>query len=173
MTSVRTQALRVLVAALMLMLGVQVTTSAEVGATTATPVSTGSYIYDQAPNGGASPDRANTGLVALSEGALTDGSTATGAQWVGDGQLRYKQVSIVFDLHRDYPLARLTLVSNAPNRYYGIASFSVRVRPESEPAFTAVHAQAWYGTAVPLPQGTALYHSATVELGNAAPGSSS
>lgn len=166
MTSVRTHILRALVAALMVMVSVQIAAPTEVRAETGTPISTGSYLYDQAPNGGASPDRANTGLVALPEGALTDGSTATGAQWVGDGQLRYKQVSIVFDLHRDYPLARLALISNAPNRYYGIASFSVRVRPEADPDFTAVHAQAWYGTAVPLPQGTALNHSATVELGN-------
>ncbi|TDO35129.1 hypothetical protein EV643_12415 [Kribbella sp. VKM Ac-2527] len=166
MTSLRTHILRALVAALILMVSVQIAAPTEVEAETGTPIGTGSYVYDQAPNGGASPDRANTGLVALSEGALTDGSTGTGAQWIGDGQLKYKQVSIVFDLHRDYPLARLTLISNAPNRYYGIASFSVRVRPEADPDFTAVHAQAWYGTAVPLPQGTALNHSVTVELGN-------
>jgi hypothetical protein len=166
MTSAQTHLLRALVAALILVLSVQIAAPAEVRAETGTPISTGSYIYDQTPNGGASPDRANTGLIALSEGALTDGSTSTGAQWVGDGQLRYKQVSVVLDLHRDYPLARLTLVSNAPNRYYGIASFSVRVRPEAEPDFTAVHAQNWYGTSVPLPQGTALNHSVTVELGN-------
>lgn len=166
MTSARTHLLRALVAALMVILSVQIAAPAEVRAETGTPIRTGSYIYDQAPNAGASPDRGSTGLIALSEGALTDSSTATGAQWIGDGQLRYKQVSVVLDLHRDYPLARLTLVSNAPNRYHGIASFSVRTRPEAEPDFTAVHAQSWYGTAVPLPSGSELNHSVTVELGN-------
>lgn len=166
MAPARIHLLRVLVAALIVGLSVPIGAPAEVRAETGTLISTGSYIYDQAPNGGASPDRANTGLIPLSEGALTDGSATTGAQWVGDGQLRYKQVSVVLDLHRDYPLARLTLVSNAPNRYYGIASFSVRTRPEAEPDFTAVHAQPWYGTAVPLPASTALNNSVTVELGN-------
>jgi hypothetical protein len=48
MTSARTHTLRALIAALMLMLSVQIAAPAEVRAGTGTPISTGSYIYDQA-----------------------------------------------------------------------------------------------------------------------------
>jgi hypothetical protein len=81
MTSLRTHILRALVAALILMVSVQIAAPTEVEAETGTPISTGSYVYDQAPNGGASPDRANTGLVALSEGALTDGTIESVGKW--------------------------------------------------------------------------------------------
>lgn len=158
--------IRVLSALLVTALAVGLVSAAPARAETGAPITTGSVIYDQAPNGGSAPDRGQTGLVPLSDSALTDGVASTGAQWIGGEQVAYNRVSIVFDLNRDYPLASLSLVSNAPNRFYGITSFSVRIRAENDPDFTAVHSQSWYGTASPLPDGAQLNNSVSVELGN-------
>jgi hypothetical protein len=127
-------------------------------------VTTGNYAYDQAPNAGAVTDAGQTGLLPFGTGALADAQTTTRAQWVGDGVAKYKQVSVVLDLLRDHPLDHLKLVSNAPNAYYGIKSIAVRARSEGEPDFTALAARPWYGTASPLPAGTALSNTLTVPL---------
>ncbi|PZG01925.1 hypothetical protein [Micromonospora deserti] len=129
-----------------------------------TRITTGSYVYDQPTNGGAASDLGKSGLISYARGALGDGATTTTAQWVGNGQLTYKDVSVVLDLYRDYPLGQLTVTSNAPNRYYGIRSISIRTRAEAEPDFTSVHAQSWYGTSTPLPEGVPLNHTTSVDL---------
>ncbi|MER7336110.1 MULTISPECIES: hypothetical protein [unclassified Micromonospora] len=131
-----------------------------------TRITTGSYVYDQPTNGGAASDLGKRELIPYAQGALGDASPTTTAQWIGDGKLPYKEVSVVLDLHRDHPLGQITLASNAPNRYYGIKSFSIRTRAEAEPDFTTVHAQPWYGTASPLPQGTPLNNTVSVDLGD-------
>ncbi|MEU4721281.1 hypothetical protein AB0G06_16800 [Nonomuraea dietziae] len=129
-------------------------------------LTTGAYAYDQAPNSGAGPDLGQSGLLAFGHGALADASVTTRAQWAGDGSTRYKEVSIVIDLLRDHPLEQITIVSNAPNRYFGIAALSVRTRAEADADYTSIRSQPWYGTASPLPAGVPLNNTLTVDLGN-------
>lgn len=148
---------RALVMALTLLASLLVVTPAS-----GQPVMSGNYAYDIPPTHGAATDVGQTGLLPFGTGALADASESTRAQWVGDGVAKYKTVSIVFDLLRDYPLDQLVLVSNAPNRYYGIKAVSVRARAEAD--HTAIHSQAWYGTASPLPEGTPLNHTLTVPM---------
>jgi hypothetical protein len=129
-------------------------------------VASGGYTYDQPPNAGGAPDIGQAGLQSFGQGVLADASVATRAEWVGSAATAYKEVSIVIDLRRDYPVDHISIVSNAPNRYYGIKSISVRTRAEADPDYTSIQSQDWYGTANPLPAGEPLNHTLDVDLGD-------
>lgn len=146
------------------MLAVPLLVAAPVRADVRPAVATGNYAYDQPPTGGAAPDPGQSGLLAFGQGALADGSLTTRADWVGSATTPYREVSIVIDLLRDHPLDQISIVSNVPNRYYGIKSVSVRTRAEAEADYTSIQARDWYGTASPLPAGVPLTHTLQVDL---------
>ncbi|MEV1170795.1 hypothetical protein [Nonomuraea sp. NPDC049784] len=155
---------RLLIALLMLAVPTLVSTPAWAALQPALTV--GNYAYDQPPNAGDAPDKGQSGLLAFGQGKLADASITTRAEWFGDGAAKYKVVSIVIDLLRDYPVDQISIVSNAPNRYYGIRAVSVRARAEAEPDYTSIRAQTWYGTASPLPDDVPLNNTLTVNMGN-------
>ncbi|MEU4482614.1 hypothetical protein AB0F68_31850 [Micromonospora sp. NPDC023966] len=159
---------RTLGAALLVAVAAGTLTATPAHAAEGEPIRTGNYVYDRAPNDGSSPDRGTTDLVPLATGALTDGAVGTSARWFGDGTSTWRDVNVVFDLQRDYPLRQIVLTSNAPNAYWGIRAVSVRVRSEADPGYTPVYSQQWYGTASPLPAGTQLNNTLTLDLADRA-----
>lgn len=85
------------------------------GAEAGTVLKTGNYYFSFAPDGGNSPDRGATGLVSSTNGVLLDGLHTTYAGWMGSATSK-GTVQVVFDLLKDYPLDRINIILNSPNR---------------------------------------------------------
>ncbi|TDD72680.1 hypothetical protein E1262_02150 [Jiangella aurantiaca] len=138
-----------------LLTGLLGVTGAGAHTTTATALD-GNYAYTQAPTDGGAPDQGQTGVISMADGLVGDGDAGTTARWMGDGVRSYTSVSVVVDLLRDYPLDQITVVSNAPNVYFGVKSVEIRTRAEADSGYTTILEQPWYGTAHPLPVGSDL-----------------
>ncbi|WP_274653715.1 carbohydrate-binding protein [Paenibacillus humicola] len=90
---------------------------------------TGNYVYSPATDGGNSPDLRATGLISSANGVLFDG-TAAYAGWMGRAGAP-STVHVVIDLLKDYPLDRIRMVMNSPNKYWGFKDITVKFRPEA------------------------------------------
>ncbi|BBI31951.1 S-layer homology domain-containing protein [Cohnella abietis] len=123
----------------------------------------GNYVYDNPPNGGNDPDKGASGLIAFSEGALTDGDSSTFASWRGNG-VGGNQQTIVFDLLRDYPLDQIKIISNALDEWYGIKNITIKYREESASNYYTLLSKDWYGTVHPLPAGVERQNTLTAPM---------
>ncbi|CAI6024137.1 carbohydrate-binding protein [Cohnella sp. JJ-181] len=119
---------------------------------------TGNYYYSITPDAGSSPDRVTTtGLVSSANGVLFDGSNATYAAWMGSGT-SYSTVRVVIDLLKDYPLDRIRVVLDSPNKYWGFKDMTVKYRPES--------ARGYYIADRHVRSGTDLAYAVNVPMGD-------
>lgn len=122
----------------------------------------GNYIYDKAPDAGGSPDQGQSGLISFADGLLTDGSGSTFSGWQASST-DAGRVSVVCDLLKDYPLDKIKITSNAPNKYWGVKNITVKYRAESEDKYRILDSREWYGTSICLPDGTALNNTLTIK----------
>ncbi|WP_199621404.1 carbohydrate-binding protein [Paenibacillus alkalitolerans] len=123
-----------------------------------TLLKTGNYYYLPTADGGSLPDKGAADLVSASEGVLFDGLTSTYAGWMGSATSK-GTVQVVFDLLKDYPLDRIRVVLNSPNRFWGFKEFTMKYRSEAVPDY-------YYIATKHVREGTDLNYSVTVPMSN-------
>ncbi len=107
----------------------------------------GNYLYNHAPDGGGRPDQLSLGLIAFDEGLLTDGNETTYAKWQASGTSPW-DISIVYDLQKDYPLELINVISNAPDAWNGVSYITVKYRAEEDSRYKILYAGDWYGSKI-------------------------
>ncbi|NYI03922.1 hypothetical protein [Allostreptomyces psammosilenae] len=96
-------------------------------------VETGNYFHGVRPDDGV-PDNAG-GLIPFTSGELFDHDLSQNVGWRGRADAP-KTVAVVFDLLRDVPLESITLLSNAPNQYWGFDEATVTYRSEAATTYS-------------------------------------
>ncbi|MFT4143554.1 MAG: hypothetical protein QM644_03785, partial [Mobilitalea sp.] len=107
----------------------------------------GNYLYNHAPDGGGQPDQLSTELISFDEGLLTDGNKTTYAKWQASGTNPW-DISIVYDLQKNYPLDLINVISNAPDAWNGVSYITVKYRAEEDSRYKILYAGDWYGSKI-------------------------